>query len=59
MDNRDLSCVLCLMEEESIPHVLRSCVIAVRIWKKVYEWIGSIVELSFEEFEGFSLIATR
>ncbi|XP_058776284.1 uncharacterized protein LOC131650598 [Vicia villosa] len=49
----DLLCVFCSLEEESLSHILRRCVIMSRIWRKVYEWMRSLEEISLEEFEGF------
>lgn len=49
-ESDDLLCVLCGEEEENKPHLFRVCVVSLSIWKKVFEWIGPVKDLSMEEF---------
>lgn len=56
LGSNDLLCVFCSIEEECLLHILGGCRIVVAIWKKVFEWIGSIAGLSLEEFEGFPFV---
>ncbi|XP_058764151.1 uncharacterized protein LOC131637569 [Vicia villosa] len=53
VNSNDFSNVLCLSEEESLPHLMGLCPITSTIWRKVYEWIGLIEKLSLMEFKSF------
>ncbi|XP_058782239.1 uncharacterized protein LOC131656564 [Vicia villosa] len=47
-----LRCVFCSFDESAV-HLFVSCPFADNIWRKVYDWIGSITELSLDEFKSF------
>ncbi|XP_058742524.1 uncharacterized protein LOC131614996 [Vicia villosa] len=49
----DLLCVFCEEEVESLSHLLCHCGIVSGIWRKVYNWLGSLEEITLEEFEEF------
>lgn len=49
----DLTCVFCAEEEESLSHILSRCETVSEIWRKVYCWMGSMEEITLEEFEVF------
>ncbi|XP_058777004.1 uncharacterized protein LOC131651357 [Vicia villosa] len=46
-------CVFCSTETKSLSHLVGGSLVVEAIWRKVYEWIGLVDDLSLEEFEGF------
>ncbi|XP_058734089.1 uncharacterized protein LOC131605797 [Vicia villosa] len=54
-DHRDLCCVFCVTEIESLPHLFRSCTYLTNIWKKVYEWMGIEDGFTLDDFMDFLL----
>ncbi|XP_058726276.1 uncharacterized protein LOC131597605 [Vicia villosa] len=53
MDGVDSDCVFCSTESESLSHLLGGCLVVEAIWRKVYEWIGPVDDLTLDEFKGF------
>lgn len=53
LDNSDLNCVFCSAEDENLLHLLGGCVVVLGVWKKVFEWLGDIDDLTLEDFVRF------
>ncbi|XP_058783792.1 uncharacterized protein LOC131658523 [Vicia villosa] len=53
MEGRDSFCVFCSKEEESRDNLFSNCVVSIRVWRRVYMWLGVGEILSFDEFVDF------
>lgn len=53
MSEDDSKCVLCSLEEESFYHLFGRCDVYMRIWRRVYMWLGVSNDISIEEFVEF------
>lgn len=59
LDGNDANFVFCSLEEKSILHLLGGCPVLVGIWRKVFDRIGPLDNVSLEEFEDFFSFAGK
>ncbi|XP_058739156.1 uncharacterized protein LOC131611047 [Vicia villosa] len=53
------SCVFCGNEPKSLYHTFFSCNVSLKVWEKIYGWLGEDVLFSFEEFLEFDAIQEK